>query len=174
MTQISSWNVWGIPFASWRLFGRQLEWRKWCNEVFHGFATQEQHACGNDELIIACFQEAWAWRCGPCWPLCFGLGRLQKWTRWGLAPVGCIIQVLCFLTGWLLPWILWDTKHGLRLRCTSKAKDFPLEHAVGHKGDSISGTFKMMDSGLLILSNREVRNQASLVRKTSHNAFQLC
>ena len=32
LSLVSSWNVWGIPFASWRVFGRQQQWRGWCEQ----------------------------------------------------------------------------------------------------------------------------------------------
>ena len=112
---VCSWNVWGIPFASWRVFGRQQEWRAWCDEQL----SQQTEVCESESesesegLAVLCFQEAWAWRCGPAWPFCRCVQWLQSVTGRNLAPLGCIAQLLCVFLGWLVPCILWDTKAGL-------------------------------------------------------------
>lgn len=141
------------------MFGRQQQWLDWCTAELRPHLDA---ASGDDQagLVALCFQEAWAWRCGLAWPLCRCVQWLQSATGRNLAPLGCIAQLLCIFLGWLVPSILWDTKTGPTSNCGSASTGndagtsrLALPHALGHHGASIKGTCKLMDSGLLILSN---------------------
>ena len=58
MVLIFSWNVWGMPFDSKRLFARQHKWGKFAADQIN------QRHTDNDDLRVACFQEAWGFRAG--------------------------------------------------------------------------------------------------------------
>lgn len=176
MPVLLSWNIWCIPFAGPKCLSR---WRQCI--VF----VVEQLCClqpAEDELVILCFQEAWAWRCGfLMWPILFLISVLEsrccsrvleptsilpddggavscKGICAGNSFFSLIAQVLCVLTFWCAPFIYWDPKHAMQdliqRACEQHSVFSPARHSVGASSPCRSSFgCGLLDSGLLLLSS---------------------
>lgn len=160
---ISTWNVWGIPVVSPQTLSR-------CQRVA-GFL--ETHMCAqkfvdSNQLVVACFQEAWNWRTGLASFLLRGVAPIDKLGGFLARGLSQSVQVVCIFLGLLLPRVLrlqWDDyKHHL----VTTSKKIGLPYAYGVDGVTTSScTF--LDSGLLITSNVKASSYGFTAYKSRDN-----
>ena len=146
---ICTWNVWGIPFASPRLFNRQNQWRR--------FIDEQIDVKDDNSFRVVCVQEAWRWRSGPLSCIFDILGQYGESKSWFICIVHFLVQFLVQLLSVTLGLLIsskvtYDAKNGL-LRPSDNSKKNSMVHAVGINETS-DRSLTLLDSGLMILSNR--------------------
>lgn len=174
---LSSYNTWAMPFASSNTLSRPARCAAVAADallgtgVSFGGGPDGQAAAGG--LVVQCFQEAWAYKCGLAWPFltaasllerhlprCFAARRIAAFSGSAgdaLGMNGCasfVAHAIGALTVELLPFpfVRWDgTKRALVRRLRRRG----LSHVVGLSGTSMSWRpTKLMDSGLLLVASR--------------------
>ena len=157
-------NAWLIPFGGAWSLGRAA---RVANHI--GKATRRleiAHDRPTDRLTIVAVQEAWAFRCGPFWPLVALLARAQaRLLRRGLVRGGREPLVLR-LVGWLVLSVPTLLASWLPLRagtwCPKHAFSDELGDVTPHVIGAAPGASlplwrwppALMDSGLLLLASR--------------------
>jgi len=146
---LTTWNVWAMPFDSIQLFSRTHRWGKWTAEKL------AQCESKGNELVVCCFQEAWAFRSGIlAWPFLYLCSLVEECCPACWKYFSLFSQILALLTCscCLGPCVLWDPKKWI----TNELKKFQVNHAVGLNGVSLrSCPPSLIDSGLLICANQK-------------------
>lgn len=152
---VATWNVWAMPFVSRPLMGRQHQWGKWiANQI-----NELRAPSSDNELMVACFQEAWAFRAGILgWPLLLLATYFEECCRYCVcfSLIAQIVSVVCCC---LVPCLRWDPKQWIARQMSHHSGCI---YAIGSSGVSLRGCCSsnktaccsLMDSGLLICANK--------------------
>lgn len=146
---ISTWNVWGVPFAAPLVFHRAKRWRHFHDQQLQQLLekTKDPPIDPERDLVVCCFQEVFSFPKGPL------MDCISRFDARGVTPFWerCVLSlgILCRP----LSCCVWDQAqklyHGSQL-------DPRIEYAavVGKGGMSLPCN-SLVDSGLCILSTRE-------------------
>ncbi|CAE7343548.1 unnamed protein product [Symbiodinium natans] len=141
---LTTWNTWGVPFASPLLFHRFGKWRAFHDQQLLKFLGEDR---GDRDLLVCCFQEVWSF---PRGPLMECTARMDpdrvtaKWERFVL-----ILGILCRL----FSCCTWDAAQKLFEKREPNASRIEYAVVVGNKGKSLAWN-SLVDSGLCILATQ--------------------
>ena len=162
---LASHNIWLIPFAGPWIFGRISRLKNFLATKSQPSADQQQVA-----LRIVAVQEAWAFRCGPFWPLLWLWRQLEaallrfNVVAGGREPylyqaVKCVLHVIMALPAWmpLLRRVLWDPKPELAAALRARAAlPWSTSGAAYFASETTAFAWPpvLMDSGLLLCASQ--------------------
>ena len=98
----TTWNTWGVPFASPYLFHRFGKWRAFHDRQLLTFLGEHApDAIPGGDLIVCCFQEVWSFPKGPLMECTARMDPRkvgEKWERFVLC-LGIACRLLsCFVS----------------------------------------------------------------------------
>ncbi|CAE7764371.1 unnamed protein product [Symbiodinium pilosum] len=144
----TTWNTWGVPFASPYLFHRFGKWRAFHDRQLLTFLGEHApDAIPGGDLIVCCFQEVWSFPKGPLMECTARMDPRkvgEKWERFVLC-LGIACRLLsCFV---------WDAAQKLFEKREPDAPRIEYTAVVGNRGMSLAWN-SLVDSGLCIFSTR--------------------
>eukprot|EP01083_Nonionella_stella_P022635 62594_1 len=148
---ISSWNVWGVPFASSKIFHRVKKWRPFNDECLLKTITQNQQNTPintQKDLIISCFQECWSFHNGPFMNY-FSTTDESNWAFWKERfLLICAVFTYPFICAFKC---VYDAQARMLHNQDNEHRYIPFKYVSGSHGMSLRRA-RMIDSGLCILS----------------------
>eukprot|EP01084_Bolivina_argentea_P143460 251913_1 len=145
---ISTWNVWGVPFGSNKIFHRNKKWRPFNDKcLIHNISTSVHSIDPPNDLIVSCFQEVFSMHKGPFFDT-FSNSDEPNWKLWKERTI-----LICAIL--LYPFIclfkcVYDTSQ-LMLENKDNIEYIPFKYVIGSNGISLKRS-TLVDSGLCILS----------------------
>ncbi len=143
---VSSWNVWGIPFGSNKIFHKIKKWRAFNDRQLLQFMTASADTKSTD-LVVSCFQECWSFRRGP-FTNTFARSAESNWAKWKESAV-LIAGIVCY--PFTVPFSVLHDVGARMLDQRGHTERVPFQSVSGSNGMSLRRT-KLIDSGLVILS----------------------
>lgn len=146
---VTTWNVWGVPFASPLIFHRHQRWRSFHDQqLLELLAKHESRSFNQKELLVCCFQEVWSFWKGPLMDYTASRPAESLTQRWenGVLILGILCR-FCSCRAWDAAKKLFESVGSLHY-----------SSLVGRDGMSLAWN-SLVDSGLCILASEEPSEQ---------------
>ena len=147
---VSTWNTWGVPYASHLIFHRACKWRQFHDRELQKLLRDTTGGGGASEkdLLICCFQEVWSFHKGPLMDYTASLDPNRVTPFWEKMVLS--LGILCRFFSCCR---IWDAPAKL-FRGSELEPRIDYAAVVGDRGMSLACDV-LADSGLCILSTRE-------------------
>ncbi|CAJ1363832.1 unnamed protein product, partial [Effrenium voratum] len=153
---ITTWNVWGVPFASELIFHRAKKWRSFHDQQLQRLLAQKQLSADSG-LVVCCFQEVWSFPKGPLMEYTASLDESRTSARWEgfVLVLGILFRAFACGRIWDAAQRLFDVPSD-----EAEAAKARINYAavVGNRGMSLPCR-ALVDSGLCIFATKEPSDQ---------------